>query len=240
MKITPIIFSGQMVRALLDDRKTQTRREVKGLRGLPIENLADKDPHIFSGRHNDPSSWGHPFADDGAPMSLKHFPQMFCPYGGPGDLLWVREKWALVPSTAYRMSDCVQQRDCPSDPDMCAVYAAGWERSAPSWRPSIHMPRWASRLTLRLKEVRFQRLHDISEEDVLAEGLVQLERNGRVRGWGLTPDNLLGNSYPAQAFGVLWDSINGVGSCIKNPWVQVLSFEVHQSNVDDVIDGRKP
>jgi len=126
-----------------------------------------------------------------------------CPYGKPGDRLWVRETWARVPMTAYRCSDGVQQTICPADPDMAAVYSAGWDRSPPGrWRPSIHMPRWASRITLEITAIICERLHDLTRGDAMAEGCPYTNmQNG--------PD-------PRQWYRELWDQINGTGSWEAN------------------------
>jgi hypothetical protein len=134
----PIIFSGPMVRALLDGRKTMTRRVYKGRvepqLGLPSEMQEDLKLRGFN-------LCGDVWAK---------------PRYVPGDRLWVRENFAIVPATAYRMSEGVQQIIDPNDTDVAAIYAAGWERSIPKWRPSIHMPRWASRLTLIVEAVKIE------------------------------------------------------------------------------------
>jgi hypothetical protein len=150
----PILFSTPMVIALLAGTKTQTRRIVKpqphhGPVGQMV-NLGD-------------SEWA---MDDGDLSGLWR-----CRYGKPGDLLYVRETWRKVPATAYRMSEGVQQVVNPDDPVWGAIFRAGWDRSIPKWKPGIHMPRWASRLTLEVTDVRIQRLQDISEADAIAEGL---------------------------------------------------------------------
>lgn len=130
-----------------------------------------------------------------------------CPYGSAGDLLWVRETWSSILDDARTDSERVVYRaDLGSSADKVQV-----------WRPSIHMPRWASRLTLRIAEVRVQRLQEISEEDAEAEGITGDEA-------------LVGQiANPFRtAYADLWDSINakrgyGWGA---NPWVWVLTFEV--------------
>lgn len=197
----PILFSGPMVRALLEGRKTQTRRIVK----LPHANpLGNWEPTTFGG--TDARGAEHP--EQTAIWHTRTGETLACPYGVPGDRLWVRETWAHVPATAYRSSDGVQQTADPTSEGMAAVYAAGWERSAPGrWRPSIHMPRWACRLVLEITGVRVQRLRDISEADAVAEG-------------ASTP-----GPFAVHHFADLWVSINGRDSWNANPWVWALTFK---------------
>lgn len=189
-----ILFTGPMVRAILDGRKTETRRVYRPAKGYPRDD-GETLPDGTGGRWLD---WGP------------------CPYGRIGDRLWVRETWAHVPVTAYRMSTGVQQTANPNDPGMAAVYRSGWERSAPGrWRPSIHMPRWASRITLEVEEVRLERLQDLTPEDVRREGVVLWDAT--TRGEGIED---------VRRFGILWDSINaGRGhGWDANPWVWVIRF----------------
>jgi len=184
MKERPILFNTDMVRALLDGRKTQTRRVVKPQPYMNHDSRAQGNTNL-------------------------------CPYGQIGDRLWVRETWAYVPKTAYAQSTGVHQIINPNNPDMAAVYKAGWERCAPSWKPSIHMQRWASRLTLEVTDVRVERVQDISEEDAKAEGCP-------VRG------NIDATKDPIGWFAWLWDSINAKRgySWDSNPWVWVVAFKL--------------
>lgn len=211
----PILFSDSMVRAILAGTKTQTRRvltpqphEESGPisvgRYHPIvvrRGLEEPGAERF-GAHTDDASWS-------------------CPYGEPGDRLWVREAFAL----SQRDPDDYEVSMCEPwwwDPP---VYRAGtadgeWTRwdgrrhvpIPPPWRPSIHMPRWASRLTLEVTSVRVERVQSISEEDARAEGV--------------TP-GAVGDVTCWRAFRVLWDSINGERegcSWKANPWVWVVGF----------------
>ena len=183
----PIIFSGDMVRAILDGRKTQTRRVMK-----PQPSPAD----VFVGDHG-----------------LGMGPQFRCSYGQPGEHLWVRETMRGEYSPArnrYRVAyrDGGQTTWGNADAEWCGAQdwytIAGTSRQATRWKPSIHMPRWASRLTLEITEVRVQRVQEISEEDAVAEG---------VDIWA--------------DFRPLWDSINakrGFG-WDANPWVWALTFK---------------
>lgn len=190
-----------MVRAILDGRKTQTRRVLK------------PQPRHRAIRSSEDDQWYDADCVNAGVL-------LRCPYGQPGERLWARETWAHVPVTAYRCSEGVQQTANPNDPDMAAVYAAGWDHSRPGrWRPSIYMPRWASRLTLEITAVRAERLQDISEVDAAAEG-VEVEDYGEEM-----PDGTGSHDYTCiPNYRRLWESINGLGSWAKNPWVWVMEF----------------
>lgn len=181
MKERPMLFSGPMVRAILAGNKTQTRRLVK------------PQPQCFIGSGL-PGGWTPAVADGEGMRALK------CPYGQPGDRLWVREAfcddWKQSHGIVYRA-------DGGLDADM---FDAGCK-----WRPSIHMPRLASRITLEIVGVRVKRLQDISEDDTVAEGIPE------------------GEVSPADAgrfaYRLLWESINGPGSWDANPWVWAIEFK---------------
>jgi len=196
MKITPILFSGEMIRALLDGRKTQTRRIVEAKHVPFIENLSSR---FFDGE------W------DNRPL----------PYGKAGDLLWARETFYPVYA-----QDPGYNNGQPIEYDYRATYKDGdrlgdyWAKK--KWKPAIHMPRRASRLTLELTEIRVERLQDISEADALAEGVFATQ---------YTPTDTA-----KLAFGALWLRINGPDSVAQNPWVWVLSFKVHKMNVDQYLN----
>lgn len=228
-KERPIIFSGPMVRALLDGRKSQTRRVVKGL-PIYVTTLigSDSRPTHEFGMH-----WTH----EG--VINEH---VRCPYGQPGDRLWVRETWCRWYGGALGGD---RGMECAEPSGTCGVtyladmarrrvenaywdrvrghsVLAGFETSHAKWRPSIHMPRWASRLTLELTEVRVQRLQEISEEDAKAEGVANYLQPGEV------PDVPFGYLTDARdAFRSLWDSINGERAAWdSNSWVWAVSFRV--------------
>jgi hypothetical protein len=174
-----------------------------------------------------------------------------CRHGQAGDRLWVRETWAHVPITAYRCSEGVQQTANPKDPDMAVVYAAGWDRSRPGrWRPSIHMPRWASRITLEITGVRVERLQEISEDDAKAEGAtarpirkpwgnepgwaMDWSRVGEADKFGSGGDHNGHNTLTESdiclssarwAFSNFIDKINGPGAWSANPWVWMVEFK---------------
>jgi hypothetical protein len=206
VKERPILFSAPMVRALLAGTKTQTRRAVK-----------DKVPAKYNRL-----GWS---SQAGGPV----IPLSFCPYGQPGDRLWVRETFAIVPRTAYRCSEGVQQTLNQNDPyeHDAAIYREGWTRSKGGfrWRPSIFMPRWASRITLEITAVRVERLHDISREDAIAEGVRPLDGSNGPNYWTVDVGDVHLNNPTAQgAYSMLWDWINGTGSWAANPWVWVIAF----------------
>ncbi len=193
MKERPILFSAPMVRAILDGRKTVTRRIVNP----PPTRVADGLPY-----GNGPA-WAH--ADPGSAL-------MHSPYGIGGDRLYVRETWA-----APHAYDHLPPRLIPQDSRI--HYAATEDRGGLLWRPSIHMPRWASRITLEVTGVvRVERLQDISEADAKAEGaLCELAEIDSVR--------LGAMASHRGGFRNLWTSINGPDSWTANPWVFVIEFK---------------
>ncbi len=214
MSDRPILFSGSMVRAILSGKKSQTRRLVKP---QPVENYSV----IGAVRESRGWSWPRP---DGQCVGLETMSEL-CPYGTPGDLLWVRETYAL--------EHCVEPDQAPphadwrptktsADPDehrwIQPHYRAtdpppalSYEDSADPrvrWRASIHMPRWASRITLRVTGVRVERLQDISAADAMAEGIDHSTLND-----------------PRVEYRSLWESIHGAGSWDANPFVWVIAFQ---------------
>jgi hypothetical protein len=211
VKERPILFSGPMVRALLAGTKTQTRRSVKLDRWMVTAGMslagATRDPGMGDGEY-----LKVPNIADGT----RH--RLYCPFGTPGERLWVRETHALVPRTAFHhASSTIAHRDSP-DGHNWAIYAEGWTRCVTwPWKPSIHMPRWASRIALEISEVRVERVQAISEDDARAEG-VDLSR--------LNLDVAMQFDRPLRyLYRRLWQSINGDDSWDKNPWVWVLSFK---------------
>ena len=184
----PILFSAPMVRALLAGTKTQTRRVVK-LRGAEVI---------------DERGWQTVFLRSPWPWSPEADAWVPCPYGAPGDRLWVRETWA-----APHDRDHLRPREIPNGTRI--HHRASWEGpSGLLWRPSIHMPRWASRITLEVTGVRVERLQAISEEDAKAEGC---------------PFDEPPPGKPWAWFRKLWMDINGAESWASNPWVWVVEFK---------------
>lgn len=210
MKERPILFSAPMVRALLCDAKTQTRRLVKpqplfegGGCWFPAIGKVDA-LHYANENH-----WKKGAAE-------------WCPYGAPGDRLWVKETHALYGDP----------NDAPNARPLVACRATDEAKTAGvRWRPSIHMPRWASRLTLEVTGVRVERLQAITEADAKAEGVrkdygrsVPLEMSGFVEPWYNYEEPDAWVSSAAASFASLWRSINGAESWAANPWVWVVSF----------------
>lgn len=230
MKTHQILFSAPMVRALLDGRKTQTRRllrlpDSKGeSRRGPWEASTIGGPGVFT-------SAGEPFPERACVWHPKTGTCVLPPYS-VGDLLWVRETWA-VGACAAGLSPAMLSPRCWLKDNGGLWYAARGEPTHPistrgRWRPGIHMPRWASRLTLAVTEVRVQRLQEISEADAVAEGCPGcLGRNPDF------PDEW--DPHPIEEFQELWTSINGKrpgASWSDNPWIVALTFKVHRANVD--------
>lgn len=214
MKATPILFNGAMVRALLEGRKTQTRRVVK------------PQPKNSDGRH---ASSRHGFEFFGGEYP-EHGSVVWCPYGRPGDLLWVRETFAFS-----RLYSLCAPRGVPCGSD--TFYREGmsdkeWEALHTRTHPAIHMPRWASRLTLKIQDVSVERVQDIRAADVIAEGVDVHEAERRLK--MIEPAD-----FDVCAFAELWHSINGAReySWDSNPWVWALTFEVINQNVIEVLRG---
>lgn len=168
----PILFTGAMVRAILDGTKTQTRRVIK--KACDITGEWAKVAH--PARDGNPVFWWIA-GDYGnlADVTLRNYPTgMKCPYGQAGDRLWVRETWNAA-SVCYDDYNGGYEAGYPLDiipkskPSNCALYYAAEGDDGP-FRPSIHMPRWASRITLVIDEIRVQRVQEISEDDAQAEG----------------------------------------------------------------------
>lgn len=225
MNTKPILFSGPMIRALLEGRKTQTRRPVKP---QPIYGDALGAFPCWQFQHKG-ERWIYPNAREEI--------LTFCPYGQPGDLLWVREKIQPIfaegfehgsyPAPNWETGFGFAPRYVASDG--ATEWIDGDDNITSRCKPSIHMPRWASRLTLEITDVRVQRLQDISEEDALAEGAEKATP---------TTDGYVVDSHGTYlaGFEALWDSINGPLSFSReNPWVWALTFKVHQVNVDEFI-----
>ncbi|EMO8771696.1 hypothetical protein WDQ77_001088 [Klebsiella variicola] len=226
-----MIFNAEMVRAILDGRKTQTRREVKlkldiarlattydwatslaanHYQGLTEEQIQQKAESLCGVIH--PVILGN-----GQMVSI------ICPHGKPGDRIWVRETFCPVDDTQYGGGKWVDYR---ATPKFEASHPAGWDcapndAEALKWRPSIHMPRWASRILLEITDVRVEQLSAISQEDAQAEGM-------ELTGWRPTysdPDSGGEVMTPYDNFAELWSSIYGEESWNANPWVWVIEFK---------------
>lgn len=206
----PILMNGAMVRATLRDvdPKSQTRRVIKRISGKgSISEFGPSDTAGYDWHFRDKRMLWNDVNED---WLLEH-----CPYGAPGDHLWVRETWDGVRLTGG--SSLVSYRADGDTP----VHDDG------KWRPSIHMPRWASRITLEVTGVRVERVQDISESDALAEGVYATEVYGEEESKATITSMPPRLDYRSP-FKSLWDSINakrGFGWDV-NPHVWVVEFKV--------------
>ena len=220
MKERPIVFSGEMVQAILEGRKTQTRRVIKPQPPLDEWGI---------------SKWETSSFEVGIPYLANSLRTYTCPYGQPGDKLWIRETWAH------------------DDPDCDNVYCENvdhiWYKASEvkivadsfsgkaHWRSSIFMPRWASRITLEIVSVRVEKVRDISEADAIAEGMIYHDNglnqyNQQKSSWVWKHEGIEDSSNNCLdsarfAFGNLWDSINAERgySWENKPWVWVIEFK---------------
>jgi hypothetical protein len=228
MKERPILFSGPMVRAILSGQKTVTRRAMK-------HQPCRKPVMVPNGGAN---FWTNPLYIQGAMMGSQNHG---CPYGQPGDRLWVREAWLEDPEddgtwayTQYMGCKGSPLSDIPKrfqKPEHC-IFRASWEGSDLLWRPSVHMPRWASRILLEIVDVRVERLRDSDDMALLDELGDMLEDCDSVAGREFSrieslqvagaPLKMLPEMYGFKAW---WDKTNGHGSFEANPWVWVVEFK---------------
>lgn len=205
MKTRPILFNGAMVLAILAGVKTQTRRAV---------NPQPEHPQFGNRKMLAVDDEGAELYLHGGPLLVR---AIRCPYGLPGDRLWVREAWRV--SSAQ---DSLAPRDLPDG--LKAEYVAdGPAIFDGRIRPGMFMPRWASRITLEITDVRVERLQDISEDDARAEGF-SVDRISDYLDVVERMDQT--ESRPATClYRDLWDEINGDGAWDANPWVWAISFK---------------
>ena len=205
MKERPILFSAPMVRAILNGTKTQTRRVVKARKDRVIG--CDLAPHEIAGEINSGDYTN-------------------CPYGQPGDRLWVREATVRVEDHGYIGPVYVESEDgraclagglAPA-PDDCTEVEPYELRI----RPSIYMPRHFCRIVLEVTGVRAERLRNITEADARAEGIAEF-----IGGWACLHDDApqIAGATPQEGFRHLWNRINGPDAWAANPWVWVVSFQ---------------
>lgn len=226
MKERGMIFNGEMVHAILDGRKTQTRRIMKpqpepcprGGHWWP-SNVFKTMLHIEEEMQNGKGCWGGLVGDA-------------CPFGDVGDRIWVRETFQGPLFDYEQMESYLEDSSKFEKPEFCQYAADG--KPAPEyydaddnlrhgWRPSIHMPRWASRLLLEITDVRVERLNAISEEDARAEGII----DGGCLNCGEPEPCGCANPEPdaTDAFAYLWQSIYGQENWNANLWVWVIEFK---------------
>lgn len=201
MKERPILFSAPMVRALLDDSKTQTRRPVKGF-ALELLEPGNFTPEYVA-----------------LPENLN------CPYGYPGDRLWVRESFWGCDLPGYGDRPCVVYDDEWVGKEYQPAVARPWA-SKFGRIPSIHMPRDCSRILLEVISLRVERINDCSGTDCVAEGIRRVGP-GWER-WHPDPadtEHTGSTQDPCLSYRGLWESINGAGSWAANPWVWVVAFK---------------
>ncbi|RVM80501.1 hypothetical protein [Sinorhizobium meliloti] len=249
----PILFSAPMVRALLAGRKTQTRRT---LGQFDVFRLADGSEAPVSC-----------LQIEGEPLPRVTVGRVVTERklkAAVGDRLWVKESWWIAtmysygttpggceispPPLAHRNRDPVHY-DADGNPPNVGNRTYGPEGlrggsfAAPDpyavWlkKPSIHMPRWASRITLLVTDVRVERLQDISEEDAKAEGVSQLaspDKDGRRHFTVPGHEAPIDEPTAKRAYAILWDWINGAGEWHKNPWVAAYTFKVIKQNIDQI------
>lgn len=220
-RVLPILFNTEMVQAILDGRKTVTRRVMK------------PQPLYYTGRR-------YIFADECCPKKWEDCDNIIETYQyQPGDILYVRETWAFLlciecmdEGPACNV-DPVVYDDGDSESEGCFVYKASHPRpERVSWRPSIHMPKEAARIWLKVTDVRVERLHDMTLDDFLAEGVV------------IRPEafNDPENAYmqARSEFARIWDSTTRKSQTVLNPWVWVIEFERCEKPEPCIIRGVEP
>ncbi|MBI6794663.1 hypothetical protein [Pseudomonas syringae] len=221
IKELPILFSAPMVRAVLSGQKTVTRRVVKV---QPFDLSWSRRDHRFeylAGRavNGDEIDGFYAYSTrSGGEWSAK------CPYGQPGDRLWVREAWqadaqvnAIAPRELSHGEPIQYPADGASRQTGCSMITPG------KTRPSIHMPRWASRILLEITDVRVERLQDISEDQAKAEGVRLYTDHAELGEWWHVDGIETYSADPRKSFELLWTSVGGDWNA--NPWVWVVEFK---------------
>jgi hypothetical protein len=228
VKERPVIFSGPMVKAILEGRKTQTRRICKPACDMGGELAGSVHPAKESGW----IAWW-----PGNDLGLADFTKLAyqdgfqCPYGKPGERLWVRES-AYISQPNFGLPEDATHKDYDGQPRVVSYTVdMGFDakRCAEDYgvkcSPSIHMPRWASRITLEITSVKVERVQDISQQDVLAEGIIEATKDEKLIKYGLREWPWMDwRLSPKDAFFKLWESIHGPDSWATNPWLWVVEF----------------
>ena len=243
MKERPILFSAPMVRAILSGQKTQTRRVVKP---QPVEVSPFGAGIVSAAYRSGDFAW--PSAVPGAttisckPNGPDGWAEAHSPYGQPGDRLWVRESWQYYdwneegePCIRFAADNATTWPE-PGGDVWADKLVNVWEVLSRDenfridqrardrrWRPSIHMPRWACRILLKVASVRVERLHDISAADCIAEGTPG--GHGAIPGYAY-------NATPQEHYRHIWTEINGAASWDANPWVWVVEFNPQAKEIE--------
>ncbi|MDX0216755.1 hypothetical protein GOC40_01705 [Sinorhizobium meliloti] len=244
----PILFSGPMIRALLAGRKTQTRRIIKPQPFASGYYDGEIELNVIPANYQYPKAFRFNANAVGGGAILE---EIFEPRINAGDRLWVKENAAVRHESWHHVDGDAHQVCYRADEDEhgrwlgLASCGNGIRRGkAPSvfprkshnldgslrWQPSIHMPRWASRLTLIVTDVRVERLQDISEADAIAEGAKQYSSSTKLSR-AFNPD---WKGIYRQGYAELWNAINGAGSWEANPWVAAYTFTVIKQNIDQI------
>ena len=240
MKERGMIFNGEMVRAILDGRKTQTRRVMKvqpESNQLGLLLITDSTKHSDIGKYH--------WAESNATGNHVRSKLFSCPFGAVGDRIWVRETWSSDFANYYPndrvwyAADNNRQLDIEVVDGVRGIYSPESDVHVPfRWQPSIHMPRWASRILLEITDVRVERLNAISEEDAQSEGVhtevwdqTVVARNYAAideffQFWSEDmPHYVEMNQLYRSSFRSLWESIYGAENWQANPWVWVIEFK---------------
>ncbi|MHA3051861.1 hypothetical protein [Acinetobacter sp. ANC 4640] len=229
-KERPILFNAEMVKAILDGRKTQTRRILKS----DYDEMVERD---------NGNIW--PWREDCENGGDYWYP---CPFGQVGDRLWIRETCIISPKNWLSSNDQLNHKDIIKDSDgdhrVVQYLATNSDTDVPlndfklKKTPSIHMPRWASRILLEITNIRVERLNDISEADAIAEGVepISVPDNVPVEGGYTKANRAMWKGYQnnerayrdtaKDSFMSLWKSVYGADSWVANPWVWVIEFKV--------------
>ncbi|UKY38181.1 hypothetical protein [Pantoea dispersa] len=227
MKERGMIFNAEMVLAVLDDSKTQTRRIMTVQPDSPnfgLLRITDSTKSADIGKYH--------WAESNATGTHARSPLFSCPFGAVGDRLWVRETFRVhsratdVATLVYKASE---QQSWTQQTHRVPIEMCNKPAVVDKWTPSIHMPRWASRITLEITGVRVEQLNDISEEDAAAEGVgsaVWFAGKGvPEEHWTSLGELGAQKAYHLNSFATLWESIYGADSWQGNPWVWVIEFK---------------
>lgn len=223
MKEHPIIFSGEMVRAILEGRKTQTRWVIKPPPEIKIRDIGEDCSELIWSDKKHCLNIGGGLSQE---QLLRKIANDYCPYGKIGDRLWVREAWWKAPPITIKMlregADTWSKVYYAVEEEESDLEKWGWRKM-----PSIHMPRWASRLTLEIINISIERVQEINEKDAGEEGIEIIKGMAGDFYRDYSHINARAFKSPILSFCSLWNSINakhGFG-WDTNPWVWVIEFK---------------